>query len=87
MMRSHRIIAFGQFCHGIRKGSGHYGQTIWLEQLAGRIRLVAVDVFSSTQGVFPSSKASYWESYCIAKCTCWVLGPCGSLGLKKGKSI
>jgi len=43
--------------------------------------------FSSTQGVLHGSKASYWESYCIAKCTCLVEGRCGSMGLMKGKSI
>ena len=43
--------------------------------------------FSSTQGVLHGAKASYWESYYIAKCTCLVEGPCGSMGLMKGKSI
>ena len=43
--------------------------------------------FSSTQGVLHGAKASYWESYCIAKCTCLVESPCESMGFMKGKSI
>jgi hypothetical protein len=31
---------------------------------------VADKRFSSTQGVRPGPKESYWESYCLAECTC-----------------
>ena len=69
---------------------------IWvLKEVTGRAQLKnqiteflkTKQLFSSTQGVLPTSKASYWESYCIAKCTCLVDGPCGSMGQMKGKRI
>ena len=43
--------------------------------------------FSSTQEVFASAGASYWESYCIAKCTCGRIGSSRSMGRMKGQSI
>jgi len=36
--------------------------------------------FSSTQGVFRGGRWSYWESYCLAKCTCEL----GSLSERMG---
>jgi YD repeat-containing protein len=43
--------------------------------------------FSSTQGVFPSARASYWESYCVAKSTCGRQRLSRSMGLKKGAKV
>jgi hypothetical protein len=43
--------------------------------------------FSSTQGGFPSSRASYGESYCNAKCTCGRNGSSRSMSRMKGQSI
>jgi len=59
----------------------------WQEQLGYAYDAAGNLIFSSTQGVLPTSKASYWESYCVAKCTCLVDGPCGSMGQMKGKRI
>jgi hypothetical protein len=39
--------------------------------------------FSSTQGVFPSARASYWESYCVAKSTCGRQRLSRSMGLER----
>jgi hypothetical protein len=43
--------------------------------------------FSSTQGSFPSAMASYWESYCIAKCTCGRNASSRSMSRMKGQNI
>jgi hypothetical protein len=44
-------------------------------------------LFSSTQVVFSSDRASYWESYWIARCTCGRNGSSRSMDLMKGTSI
>ena len=59
----------------------HWTGSAWL--LTNEVRYS----FSSTQGVFPSARASYWESYCVAKSTCGRQRLSRSMGLKKGAKV
>ena len=51
---------------------------------ASRLQAVTDGTFSSAQGVLVGSRLSYWESYCLARCTCEPEGLAGRLG-QKGK--
>jgi hypothetical protein len=43
--------------------------------------------FSSTQGDWVGRKASYWESYSLARCTCEPEGPAGRLGQNRKEQV
>ncbi len=47
---------------------------------------IASQIFSSTQGFGGGWKESYWESYCLVKCTCEQGSSAWSLNKKKGPS-
>jgi YD repeat-containing protein len=48
---------------------------------------LAYDVFSSTQGDLAGGRLSYWDSYCLARCTCEPGGKAGRLGQNRKEQV